>query len=554
MGSKKNKQNFLVQGTILAVAAIVAKIIGMIYRIPLSRILGDEAYSYYGTANEIYTILLMISTFSLPLAVSKMVSEKVHLGEWKNAQKIFRCSMKFALVSGAVMSILCFLLADVITGTIMKVGSAAYALRVLSLAIFLFAVTGVLRGFFQGHETMVPTAVSQVVEQIVHAVVSIVLAGVLLNFGRSLDGKDETYASALGAAGATAGTVAGVLVALIMLLFVYVSFQKSYRRRMKSDTTKHLESDRDIYYAIIMTILPVILSTLIYNISPSLDQGIFNNILAAQGYTSQQYNTIYGIYLSKYRVLMNVPLALASSLSPSVVPTLTAAMVDGNYKDARLKVRSTMRYTMILTIPCAVGMAALAHPIMALIYNDWRDLPAGIMQAGALMIVLFAISTLSTAVLQGIGRMKEPVINSAISLVIHVIVLVILLKQFRLNIYGVIYANTLFAFIICILNGLSIRRHLRYRQELRKTFLIPLLASAVMGVAAYVIHYVINSLMNILFVDWASNAVATLLAILAGATIYVFLLIRLRGIRESEIAGLPKGEFMVRVLHKIHFL
>ncbi len=170
------------------------------------------------------------------------------------------------------------------------------------------------------------------------------------------------------------------------------------------------------------------------------------------------------------------------------------------------------------------------------------------------MIVLFAISTLSTAVLQGIGRMKEPVINTAISLVIHVIVLVVLLKQFRLNIYGVVYANTLFAFIICILNGLCIKRHLRYRQELRKTFLIPLLASAVMGVGAYLIYYAINSLMNILFVDWASNMVATLIAILAGAAIYVFLLIKLRGIRESEIANLPKGELMVRILRKIHFL
>lgn len=551
MKEKNSNSNFLVQGTILAAAAIIAKVIGMVYRIPLSRILGDEGYAYYGTANEIYMILLMISTFSLPLAVSKMVSEKVHLGQWKNAQRIFSCAMKFAVICGAVMSILCFALADVITGNIMKIGNAAYGLRVLSLAIFIFAVTGVLRGFFQGHETMIPTATSQVVEQIVHAVVSIVLAVIMM---RRASGGDSSYTAAIGAAGATAGTVFGVLVALIMLLFVYGSFRKTYQKRIKNDPMKTLDSDKMIYTTIVLTILPVVLSTLIYNISPSLDQGIFNNILAGQGYTSEQYNAIYGIYLGKFRVLMNVPLALASSLAPSVVPTLTAAMVDRNFKEARFKVRSTMRYTMILTIPCAVGMAALAKPIMALVYDDWRMLPAGIMQAGSLMIVLFAISTLSTAVLQGMGYMKEPVINSFLSLVIHVIALVIMLKQFRLNIYGVVYANTLFAFLICVFNGFSIRRHLRYRQELRKTFLIPLISAAVMGVAAYLVHLLFYSVLRIPFIDSASNAVATLLAVLTGVAVYGFVLIKLRGIRESEIAGMPKGELLVRILHRIKFL
>ncbi len=552
MKEKNSSSNFLVQGTILAVAAIIAKVIGMVYRIPLSRILGDEGYAYYGTANEIYMILLMISTFSLPLAVSKMVSEKVHLGEWKNSQRILRCAMKFAVLCGAVMSILCFALADVITGNIMKIGNAAYGLRVLSLAIFIFAVTGVLRGFFQGHGTMVPTATSQVVEQIVHAVVSIVLAVVMMN--RAAQDGDRSHAAALGAAGATAGTVFGVLVALIMLLFVYGRFRRAYAKRIRTDEKKELDSDKMIYTTILLTILPVVLSTLIYNISPSLDQGIFNNILARQGYTSEQYNAIYGIYLGKFRVLMNVPLALASSLAPSVVPTLTAAMVDRDFKEARLKVRSTMRYTMILTIPCAVGMAALAKPIMALVYDDWRMLPAGIMQAGALMIVLFAISTLSTAVLQGMGHMREPVVNSFLSLVIHVIVLVILLKQFRLNIYGVVYANTLFAFLICIFNGVSIKRHLNYRQELGKTFLIPLISAAVMGVIAYLVHLIFYSLLRIPFIDSASNAVATLFAIVAGVLVYLFLLIKLRGIRESEIANLPKGELMVSILHKMKFL
>lgn len=554
MGTKKNKSNYLVQGTILAAASIFARIIGMIYRIPLTHILGDEGNAYYGSANSIYSILLMISTFSLPLAVSKLVSEQLHQGQMKNAQKIFHCSMKFAVLCGGVISVLTFLLADVICGTIMRVDHAAYALRVISPAIFIFAIAGVYRGYFQGHETMIPTATSQVIEQIVNAFVSVIAAGILFQYGLSFRDSDASAAPAWGAAGGTIGTVVSVTVALIFLMIVYRSFQKGFKKQISKDSTKKLESDQAIYKAILITILPIVFSTLIYNLSPTLDQAIFNGILSGQGYTKEQYNTIYGIYIGKFYVLMNVPLALASCLAPSVVPALTAAMVNGNYKEAKIKVRNTMRYTMIITIPCAVGMAALASPIMQLVFNDTHKLPAGIMQAGALMIVLFAISTLTTSILQGMGKMNIPLKNSAIALIIHVVVLVLFLKQFRLNIYGVVYANTIFALVICVLNSMALKRYLRYRQELRKTFLIPLISSGFMAIAAYAVYWIFHTLLSYLFIDAASNAIAAILGILTGVMVYVFFLIRLRGVKEQEILTLPKGTRMVSVLKKIRFL
>ncbi len=554
MGSKGRKSDFLVQGTILAGASVIARLIGMVYRIPLTRILGDEGVAYYSTANEIYMILLLISTNSLPLAISKMMSEKIQLGQMKYAQKIFHCSMKFALVLGGVFSILTFLLSGVLAGSVMKVENATDALRVLSPAIFLFAIAGVFRGFFQGMGNMIPTATSQVIEQIVNAVVTVGGAAVMFRYGASLASGDASLAPTMGAMGAMFGKIASILTALLFLAVVYLSFRRRFLRAVRRDPSKRVAQNQSIYLAIAVTIVPVIFSTLIYNISPTLDQGIFNHILSKQGYTSEQYNTIYGIYLGKFRVLMNVPLSLASCLAPSVVPTLSAAMADGNLPDARRKVSHTMRYTMILTIPCAVGMASLARPILWLVMNDTHALSSGIMQAGSLMIVLFAISTLSTAVLQGIGQMRAPLVNSCVSLVAHVLVLLLLLKQFRLNIYGVVYANTLFAFLLCVLNGLCIRRHLRYRQEIRKTFLIPLISSAIMGLVAYGVYQAVNALMRILFIDEASNAVALILAVLVGAAVYLFLLVRLRGIRPHEIAKMPKGEQICGALKALHIL
>ena len=549
MGNKrKNSKNYLVQGTILTVAAIVAKVIGMIYRIPLTNILGDDGIGYYSTANEIYNILLMISTFSLPLALSRLVSERRHLGQAKNAHKVFVCAMKFAVAAGAVMALLTFFLAGVITDNIMHVGSAALALRVLAPAIFLFAIAGAFRGFFQGHETMVPTATSQVIEQIVNAVISVVGAGVMMGIGTKMAEKsgDPNLGPAWGAAGGTFGTVASISVALLFLVVVYISYQRTFKRHLRKDPAKHLESDQAIYRALLVTIGPIVLSTLVYNIGTLIDQGIFNSVLASQGYSEKQYSTIWGIYSGKYRVLMNVPLCVASCLSPSVVPALTAAMADGNHKEAGIKVRDSIRYTMIITIPCAVGMAALASPIMQLIFGDAKSLTAGIMQQGALLIVLLALSTLSTGILQGLGEMKKPLYNTTFALVVQIVTLYLFLRVFRLNIYSVIYSNTIFALIICVLNAIAIGQKISYRQEIKKTFLIPLISSGVMGLAAIGIYQ--------LFHLFAGNAISCILAVLAAMAVYGVLLVKLGGISEKELLGIPKGTLIVQILKKCRLL
>lgn len=543
---KKNNNNYLVQGTILVIASFVARAIGMIYRIPLTRILGAQGNAYYSTANEIYSIILMISSFSLPLAVSKLVSERLHKGQKKNAHRVFICALKFGLLVGGVMSVMTFALGGVIT-KFMKFEMASFALRVLSPAIFLYAVVGVLRGFFQGHETMIPTAVSQVIEQIVNAVVSVAGAALLVGYGAKLGEKqgNDSLGPAFGAAGGTLGTVISILVALFFLGFIYVSYQRSFRRQMKRDHTPRLESEKRIYRALVATILPVVLSTVIYNISTVIDQGIFGTIMSGQGFVEKEYSTVWGIFV-EFKVLMNVPLSIASCLAPSVVPSLTASMLDEDYRGAGIKVRDSIRYTMVFTIPCAVGLAALASPVMQLVYNDSSTLAAGIMQSGALMIVLYALSTLTTGILQGLGEIQKPLIHSAVALVLHIIVLVLMLNFSGMNIYSVVYANIFFALVICLLNAWAIRQTLGYRQELMRSFIIPVFVSGLMGLAAYGVYR--------LFALFAGVLISTVIAILMGMVVYVVLLVKLRGITEREIRGLPKGAYLVYILQRCRIL
>lgn len=550
--SKKSssKTNFLAQGTILVIASFVAKAIGMIYRIPLTHILGDDGNGYYSTANEIYTIILMISSFSLPLAVSRLVAEREYAGEVKNSYKVLICSLRFAAVTGGILSILTFLLGGVITKYVMGVELASYALRVLAPAIFLFALTGVLRGFFQGHGTMVPTAISQIIEQVINAIISVAGAYVMLQYGLKLGEKkgDAELGTALAAAGGTFGTVASVGVALLFMIVIYLGYRNGFKRRMKKDKTRKRESDRAIYRAITYTILPIVLSTLVYNISTIIDQGVFNHILAGMGFTQKQYATVWGIYSGKFRVLMNVPLSIASCLAPSVVPALTEAMANNDLREAGLRTRDTIRYTMVFTIPCAVGMAALARPIMMMLYgnNDSLALAAGIMQSGALLTVLLALSTLTTGILQGLGEMQAPLVHAATAVAIHLGFLVLFVVKFKWNIYGVVYANIIFGLIICLLNARSIRKKLHYRQEIKKTFLVPVIAAGVMGIAAYLVHRVFNL--------FAGNTISTILAVCVGAVVYGICLVKLGGILEREIRRLPKGDLLADLLIRLNIL
>ena len=410
---KSNSKNYLVQGSILAVASIIAKIIGMIYRFPLTNTLGNEGNSYYSTANEVYNIVLMISSFSLPLAVSKLVSERIHKGEFKNAHRVFLCAMRFALIAGGALALLTYVFAGVITKYVLSIELAVYALRVLAPAIFVFAIVGVFRGFFQGYSNMTPTAVSQVIEQIVNAIFTVVCANIMYSYGVSLaqENGNELLGPAWGAAGGTFGTVVSITVAMLFMMFVYTVQKSTLKRQMRRDVTTHLESERAIYRTMILTIIPIVLSTLIYNISNVADQGVFNKVLLSQGYTEKQYTSIWGIYSGQFRVLMNVPLSLASCLAPSVVPSLTAAMARGDRGDARRKIRTSVRFTMIITIPCAVGMAALAKPILTMLYpslETGRPLAVGIMQAGALLIILYAFSNSYDRYSAGTWKAADP--------------------------------------------------------------------------------------------------------------------------------------------------
>lgn len=547
---KKNSTSFLVQGSILAMASIISRIIGLIYRIPLTAIIGDAGNNYYGSAFKIYNILLIISSYSLPLAVSKLVSANISKGRKRNVYRILKCALIFGAVSGTIAALVLFFGAEFITETLMRTPLSIFAVKTLVPVLIIVAVLGVMRGFFQGLGTMMPSAVSQILEQIANAIVSVWAAYVLFSYGAkagALLGDAKNYGAAYGAAGGTIGTGVGALVALLFSTFVLLAYLGRFKKTMKKERPSNVDSYASVFHLLIITIIPVLLSSTIYNCNALIDEAVFKNIAFFQGYAESEYGNWNGIYSGKYQVLINVPLAIASSIAASSVPALTAAYASGKRQEARKQIGTATRFIMVIAFPCTVGMGVLASPILQLLFSDSSEIAARMMQVGAIAILFFSLSTLSNGLLQGINRMKEPIKNALIALVLHLFVLVGLMLGLDLNIFAVVIANAAFGLFMCILNARSLRRYSGYRQEIRKTFLVPAISSAGMGIAVWLIYRLFIYLLR-------SNTLATIFAIAAGVLVYAVLLLLLKGLSEQEILRFPKGRTLVSIAKKMHLL
>ena len=550
-GNHKKKSNYIVQGGILAAASILVRIIGMVYRIPVTRILGPVGNSYYSAAYEVYSMVLLISSFSLPLAVSKLVSARMAAGQAKAAYKIFKCTLLFALVSGGIGALLIFFGAGFFSDVLVNTPESKLALQVLAPTILVVAIMGCLRGYFQGLGTMVPTAVSQIVEQVINAAVSIGAAWALFHYGQKLDTLlgTETAAYAYGAAGSTLGTGLGALSGLILLVLLILAYRRFMKRKMASDRSRSEESTAGIYYMLFLTIMPVILSTAVYNLSGIIDQGIFKHLMVFKNYESMKIDELWGIYSGEYKLLTNVPIAVASAMASSTIPVLTRARVAKDRREMRKKTENAIRFVMVICIPCAVGLSVLAEPILQLLFGakDHLQLSALLLQTGSISVTLYGMSTLTNGILQGMDKMRLPVIHAAVSLVLHVVLLIFMVMVPNMNIHAVVWANIFFAFLMCVLNSRSIAKYMRYRQEVVRTFLIPAAASAIMGVAAFAVH---KGIMMVL----KSNAVATLAACVAAVIVYAVVLLLLKGLSEEELSGFPKGRTLVSVAKKLHLM
>ncbi|MBE5842424.1 MAG: polysaccharide biosynthesis protein [Butyrivibrio sp.] len=549
MKSSIEQKNLLKQAGILAIAGIISRVIGLLYGSPLAAIIGDEGNGYYGAAYNVYTIILLISAYSIPSAMSKIISGKLAVKEYRNAHRIFKCALVYVAIVGGIGSLILFFGAD-----ILATGNSALVLRFFAPTIFVFGFLGVLRGYFQAHRTMVPTSISQLIEQILNAIVSVGGALILTNIAGN---EDLTKRAVYGAIGSAIGTGSGVVIALLFMYFVYCVNRKGIHKRVDADTHEDIPTS-EIFRLILMIVTPFIISTAIYNLSSYLNNVFFNRILMnVRQIDEQKVASMYGIFIRKSMLITNIPIAFASAAASAMMPELSAAFSKGDKAEVRDIVSRVLRVIYMIAVPCAVGLFALARPVITILFPQRSSIGEAsmLLMVLSVTVIFYSISTVTNAVLQGIGKLIAPVINAAISLVAQGVILVPLLLYTNLNDIALCIVTIVYSLMMCVLNNIVMKKYVPARNDFRKAYLLPTISAAVMGGVAFGVFKLFEFLFGLFVPSWYFvNLFATMFAVAAAIPAYFVVLIKSGGASEEDIRRFPKGTAIVRLLKKFRVM
>lgn len=521
------------------IAGILVRVIGLLYRPMMKANIGELGYAYYGYAYNVYFILLLISGYSIPVAVSKLMSERLVKREYKNAEKVFRGSMMYVLVVGGLASLAAFVFAKQL---LPKGGAdAVLALRILAPTILLAGILGVLRGYFQAHNNMMPTSVSQILESLVNALIAIGMG----SFFIGQFATDANSKAVYGAAGSTMGPGAGVIAGILFMLMVFMLNRRMIQKKVKRDTSGKEESWGEILHVILFMLTPVIFSTCVYNVSSYLNQTVFAPLMMSRGFDGKEVAKMFNQYNGMYLVLINVPIALANASSTAMIPAVTGSFALGKFKEVKRQINQGVQMTMLIAIPAAVGLSVLAFPIMKLLFGENTRTAGWMLVTGGAAVIFYSLSTITNGVLQGVGRQTVPLKNATISLVVNLLILVVLTKFTPLGAYAVMIANLAYGICMCILNQMALKKYIHYKAEYKKTYLQPLAAAVGMGAAAWGIYYGLYAILH-------RNLICVAVAVPVAGVLYLVLYVLVSGIREEEMRKMYMGTKLVKILRILH--
>lgn len=523
-----SRQAFLKGALILTVAGIIVKIIGAGNRIFLSRLLGGEGIGLYQMAYPIYQMALSVSSAGIPVAISILVAEKMALQDIGGARRIFRISLNFTIATGLLFSLLLYFGAGwLVESQAVRDGRAYYSLVALAPAIFFVTVLASYRGFFQGMQKMMPTALSQIVEQLVRVVVMVVLAGFLLPYGME-------YAAAGASFGAFPGSVAGVGV----LVYFYFK-EKRAKRGMIPFYAVEREPGRLIILRILKLALPVSLANMMLPLTANIDLLIVPARLEAAGYSVEAATELFGYLTGMAASLVNLPTILTASLAASLVPAISEALARSD--KALIKRRASMAFRLVglLMVPSCVGLYLLAYPVSGMLYATYQaGSSIAILSVG---VVLLGVGQVTTGILQGMGYTAIPLVNMVLAAVAKTLCSWYLTALPAWGIGGAAWATNVDFGVAALLNLYFVNKYVGVKLPMGDMAKI-VFSAAAMGAAVLLVY---DAMMRNLF----GNCPATLTAIFFGGIVYTIAVLFTGALRRRDIEGIPKiGAAMAKIL------
>ncbi len=526
------KQSFMNGVLVIMVSQILIKVFGFIYRVVLTNFpqFADEGNSYYGSGYQVYTLILAIATMGIPNTISKLVSEKMAIGDKRGAHRIFRTAMSLFTLIAIGFSLMLFFGSGFIANNILSNPGVKYTLMALAPAIIFVAMSAVLRGYFVGMQNMMEYSKAQVIEQIVNSIFSIIFVVMLLGSTPEIM-----------AAGSTLATTVATSTAFLYLLMYYNKNKKDIWADIKKSEKFAITPKKQIIKKLISYVIPISFGSVVVALSGVIDVVTAMDGLQKFGYTIQQANEKFGILLGKVDILNAVPLSINVAFSVALVPFISAAMAKGKKKEAVEKVDTSLKISSVIAFPCAMGLFMLAEPIFLLLFPN-ASAGAPLLQVQCWTIVFAVLAQTLYGSLQGIGKLYVPGICLVIGAVIKYILNVTLIP-----IYGeVIPALTtvIYNAIACILSFILLFYFLKERPSIYKLFIKPAFCTAIMAISIFLMGK-LNTILGL------SNTIYTIMAILVAVIVYFFATILFGVLSENELKQLPFGQKIASFAKKL---
>lgn len=535
---EKKKGSFFSGVAVLTLSTLIVKLIGVLYKIPLFKYLGEEGMGYFNSAYEIYAFFYMIATAGLPVAISILVSENLEKGKIANVKKVYSVSLILFLILGLSGTAFLYFGADWLGNLIENSGAVLCIAAIAPMALFT-CVSSAVRGFFQGYQNMVPTAVSQIIEAAGKLGLGLVLAVFAIK---------EGYALPYVAAFATRGVAIGV--GLSMLYLLLAKFFGKERKRAITPTAELPEKSETILAKLVKIAVPITISSTVISLTRLIDLFMILRRLQEIGYTEEAANAIYGSYSTLAVSMFNLPSAFVTPIALALVPVLTAALSSSDRYKEKNTLNASLRLCALITLPASLGLSLFSDPILSLVFHGETSAirtAAPLLSVLALSVFFSCLMTVTNAILQAYGKEQKPILSMAIGAGVKTVVAYVLIGLPAVHIYGAPISTFVCVLTVSVINMGYIKKCTGSLESIATLFTRPLMAAAVSVGAGGGIYFLLRR--------WRGESSGlTLLTIAVTAVLYGLSALKIHAVGEADLLLLPQGEKLCKLLRKIRLI
>ncbi len=593
MEKVEKKQSMLNGALILMVATAIGSIIGALYKLPLTALIGEVGRGYFASAYQIYVPIYAISMAGLPVAVSKLVSEYVASNRFRDALNVKKLAGRMFFITGVAGTLLLMILSYPYSAGICEKPQTVWSILAIAPSIFFCCLMSTYRGYYEGSRNMVPTAVSEIIENVARLVFGLALSYIVMFtgqkkyaetgelFGKALESESEALSALYPVAAAAA--IMGVTIGTILaFLFMHIRFRirGSGITRVQLVNSEPAQAKSKTARRLIQLAIPMVISSLVLNISNLIDASLIQKCLSnalekdfdmiynmykasleASGTLKEDTKTyLYGCYFAS-QDLRNIIPSITMSLGVSAIPALSAAFVKKDKRDQKVTIESVLRITSLIALPAGLGMGVLSEPILMLFYggtNSQNLIPiaAPIMAVCNYFTFFFAVSSPITNMLQSIGRADVPVKSLLVGSIVKIIADIVLVSNPKYNINGAVVGTILCYVIIVVINLAMLLRVSKVKINFMSVFIKPFACASLSALVGYMAYHGIEHLFPVSDYSTRINGatVSCIISVAIIAVVYLISMLLMRGLSSDDIKMLPKGEKIAKILEKYKLL